>query len=57
MANFSPKHAAPQERLAIENEIERLIGLLDALDGDPDFEDQCEDEGAQCDDEGFQCGL
>lgn len=38
--------------------VESLIGVADALDGDPDFEDSsdqeaaCEDEGAQCDDEG-----
>ena len=38
----------------IEDKIECLIGLLDALDNDPDFEDQYEDEGAQCDDEGVR---
>jgi|LNFM01.1.fsa_nt_gb hypothetical protein len=32
--------------------IERLIELLDAIDGDADFELMCEDEGGQCDDEG-----
>jgi len=38
--------------------VESLIGVADALDGDPDIEDGadqeivCEDEGAQCDDEG-----
>ncbi|MFC5504237.1 hypothetical protein [Bosea massiliensis] len=32
--------------------IERLIELLDAIDGDADFEFTSEDEGAQCDDEG-----
>lgn len=38
--------------------VESLIGVADALDGDPDLEDGadqeivCEDEGAQCEDEG-----
>jgi hypothetical protein len=52
-----PQDFAPMliNRRQIEDEIERLITLLDALDGD--FEDQCEDEGAQCDDEGFQHQL
>lgn len=35
-------------------EIERLIALLDAIDGDPDLELCSEDEGAQCDDEGVE---
>ena len=41
-------------RPMIETEIERLIGILDWLDPDPDLELECEDEGAQCDDEGAQ---
>jgi hypothetical protein len=38
--------------------VESLIGVADALNGDPDLEDgadreaACEDEGAQCEDEG-----
>lgn len=38
--------------------VESLIGVADALDGDPDLEDGsdleagCEDEGAQCEDKG-----
>lgn len=38
--------------------VESLIGVADALDGDPELEDGadqeavCEDEGAQCEDEG-----
>lgn len=39
-------------RNALEDAVERALAALDALDGDPDFEAQCEDEGAQCDDEG-----
>jgi hypothetical protein len=50
--------ATAWSREAIENEIERLIAVLDAFDPDPDLEDTgdtepcCEDEGGQCDDEG-----
>lgn len=33
-------------RQQLEMLIERAISLLDALDGDPDYESQCEDEGA-----------
>jgi hypothetical protein len=44
----------PIVRKGIEDEIERLISMLDTLDGDPDLEEECEDEGAQCDDEGDQ---
>ena len=55
-------------RQQVEVEIERLLAILDAMDGDPDLEPslgwydprliecdaeyQCEDEGAQCEDEG-----
>jgi hypothetical protein len=48
-------------RPIIEDEVERLIGMLDAMDANPDLEDSadrepvCEDEGAQLDDEGFRC--
>lgn len=56
MVAFAPGQAARVTshavRQAIESEIERLIAILDELDGDPDLEDECEDEGAQCDDEG-----
>lgn len=54
-------------RVELAATIECLINVLDAMDGDcdfepylagwdersmDDFEDECEDEGAQCDDEG-----
>ena len=29
-----------------------IVAFMDEIDGDPDVEEQCEDEGAQCDDEG-----
>lgn len=29
-----------------------IVAFMDQIDGDPDLEEQCEDEGAQCDDEG-----
>jgi hypothetical protein len=35
---------APTNRKSIENEIERLIALLDAVDGDCDLEDDGDDE-------------
>ena len=38
-------------RQDIEQAVEGLISLLDALDGDPDFEDTDEDNG--CEDEGI----
>ena len=33
----------PMRRRAIEDQIELLIALLDASDGDPDWEEDCED--------------
>lgn len=39
-------------RARMEAAVERLLAALDAMDGDPDLEAACEDEGAQCDDEG-----
>ena len=45
-------------RAVLADKIDRLIYLLDMIDGDPDLEDGhdaeavSEDEGAQCDDEG-----
>jgi hypothetical protein len=36
----------------LSDDVQAVIDILDELDGDSDFEDQCEDEGAQCDDEG-----
>lgn len=39
-------------RRELEDAVERALAALDALDGDPDFEEQAEDEGGQCDDEG-----
>jgi len=48
-----------QQRSHLEAALERLLGAaqaviadLDALDGDPDLEATCEDEGAQCEGEG-----
>lgn len=40
-------------RRLLEEAIEAAVAILDAIDGDSDFENQCEDEGAQCDDEGI----
>jgi len=40
-------------RLELAAEIERLIALLDFLDGDPDLDQACDDEGNDCDTEGF----
>lgn len=48
----------PGMRERLDSTIEALIALADALDGDPEIEEQhdqedvCEDEGAQCEDEG-----
>lgn len=36
----------PGRRKQLEDAVERALAALDALDGDPDFEEQCEDEGA-----------
>lgn len=51
-----PAAAPPTYREAVrdllEAAIEQALLVLDLMDGDPDLEDQCEDEGAQCDDEG-----
>jgi hypothetical protein len=33
--------------------VERLIEEIDRIDGDADFELECEDEGAECNDEGW----
>lgn len=30
-----------------------IVAFMDEIDGDPDLEEQCEDEGGQCDDEGM----
>ena len=38
-------------RIRLEQAIEDLIALLDALDGDPDLEASCEDEGFDADSE------
>lgn len=44
-AEARPEHSPiPTRRQKIEAEIERLIGLLDAWDGDPDLEDGADDE-------------
>ncbi len=48
MAVTSKAHLLHRLELAVE----RAIAALDALDGDPDLEEQCEDEGAQCEGEG-----
>lgn len=36
-------------RKELEAAVERALAALDALDGDPDFEMECEDEGAEHD--------
>lgn len=46
--------SAAVTRADLESAVERAIALLDAWDGDPDAEPECEDEGAQCDDEGVE---
>lgn len=40
-------------RARLEAAVEAAIAALDAFDGDPDYEDQCEDEGGECNDEGW----
>lgn len=42
----------PLTRRSLEDEIERLIGLLDAVDPDPDLEDESEDDDADLEDGG-----
>lgn len=46
-------------RVAVETEIERLISLLDHLDGDPDVEEQhdAEPEESDCDLAGARSDL
>jgi hypothetical protein len=39
-------------RQRMETAVERLLAALDAIDGDPDLEATCEDEGGACEDEG-----
>jgi hypothetical protein len=46
------RHTPAGLRARLEAAVEAAIAALDALDGDPDLEAQCEDEGAQCEDEG-----
>ncbi|OXE37424.1 MAG: hypothetical protein CGW95_01615 [Phenylobacterium zucineum] len=46
------RRAKAERRRRLEAAIEAALEALDALDGDSDFEPQCEDEGAQCEDEG-----
>lgn len=52
MADSPYTRTLPETRLELEQLIEAAIARLDDLDGDPDVEITCEDEGAQCDDEG-----
>lgn len=40
---------SPRDREAIENEIERLLAVLDDLDGDPDLEPEQDVDGAHDD--------
>lgn len=47
---------AIRNRQMLEQAIEDAIAALDACDGDPDIEFQCEDEGAACEDEGWREG-
>jgi hypothetical protein len=42
-------------RQRLEAAVERAIAALDALDGDPDMEPECEDEGCDPDREPY-CG-
>lgn len=44
-------------RARVQDEIERLIGLLDALDGDTDHEDCDEDFEPDADDEPWLAGF
>lgn len=60
--NIQTHEGSGRFRRAVEDEIERLIAMLDSMEPDPDLEpwlgsgddreDQCEDEGAQCEGEG-----
>lgn len=52
---YAPPALVAISRLRLEAaaEIERLIALLDFLDGDPDLDQACDDEGNDSDTEGF----
>ena len=41
----------PKSRQALEDLIEAAIARLDELDGDPDLEETCEDDGVDTDSE------
>lgn len=51
-----PMTFSPGLRRLVEGAVERLLGILDEMDGDPDLEPCCEDEGGQCEDEGDRDG-
>ena len=37
-----PRKGIGPDRKSVEDEIERLVGILDRLDGDPDLEDNAD---------------
>lgn len=43
--------ATPTLRPLLEAAVERLLAILDTMDGDPDLEPGCEDEGFDSDTE------
>ena len=45
-------NSAPGLRRRLDAIAGAIVAFMDQIDGDPDLEEQCEDEGAQCDDEG-----
>ena len=55
MKGLPPRHGAASLRKLAEVQIERLIALLDDLDGDPDFE--LEVDGDDSDLEPSLCGI
>lgn len=60
---MSLQHVQPATRTSLEDAIERLLVLLDQMDGDADFEaeesDQNGDEGdySRCEDDGLASEL
>jgi hypothetical protein len=46
------RRTVAREIEALLDRASHLIAVLDVMEGDPDLEEACEDEGAQCDDEG-----
>lgn len=52
LAETKPVSPTPS-RDSVAATVEALIDLMDAIDGDADFELVCEDEGGECNDEGI----